>query len=383
MPLHIMESRYIHLARALEGYTRTGVALIEYNGTELAPSLPADDIGIYCIIPKIAKVFSLPLDTSIHIFFVGITILASILGAAGFFSLYRSFFTRTISYLGITFLTLYCLQITDVYLAYAVTAIAIIPWALYFTQRNNNSVFFPLFTFLAVICIGFFHYIRANSGTAALIFLTLLIVTMPQPKLKKALLVGLIFLGIIFPVLYFKSVISKTQAYAHQHLEGRLGDPYHPFWHQMYIGLGFLSNDLGLSYDDSVGFRLVEKSAPNTPYPSAASEKILKNEVSRLRKEHFIFVVHTVGAKLGITLLYFLLFANFGIFAAFFYPQRWRIIFAFFCALAFSALFGIIAIPYRDYLLGFFACATLFGITSINHAVSQLKTTSPFFKKFL
>ena len=75
----------------------------------------------------------------------------------------------------------------------------------------------------------------------------------------------------------------------------------------------------------------------------------------------------TFFAKIGILLMYLVIFANVGLVAAFFYPKPWQIECAFWGALATSSLFSILVLPTIEYSLGFIAFATLYGIVSINY----------------
>ena len=40
----------------------------------------------------------------------------------------------------------------------------------------------------------------------------------------------------------------------------------HPMWHSIYIGLGYLPNDLGLRYRDDVATAKVRELAPDSGY---------------------------------------------------------------------------------------------------------------------
>jgi hypothetical protein len=55
--------------------------------------------------------------------------------------------------------------------------------------------------------------------------------------------------------------------------------------------------------------------------------------------------------------------------AAALYPKSWPIEVAFWGAIAFNSLFGLLVIPQPQYLLGFKAFATLYGVVSVDHAL--------------
>lgn len=71
--MQIMGCRYAQLAQAISGYERSGVPLVEFDGTTLTPSYITDDIGIYCIIPKMTKNVWVNVRSGYKLFFLWIT----------------------------------------------------------------------------------------------------------------------------------------------------------------------------------------------------------------------------------------------------------------------------------------------------------------------
>jgi hypothetical protein len=372
-PFNITIGRYEHLLAAIEGYKKTGIALVEYNGTTIIPSSTFDDIGIYCIIPKLVVLFNISLETALKLFIHGTTILAVILALTGFFLLYKSPVARFVSVAVLLLLTRLSYDLLDVYKMYTSTALAVIPLGLYFFQKKPQSLLLFLFLFLSGIGLGYAHYIRAHSGGPALIFLLIMIITHALYTWhKKLLLITTIFFGFLIPVLHFKSIYATYKTYAQEHFPNYRSDAdAHPFWHTLYVGFGYLNNDFGIYFNDEAGGKKAFSIDPDVPAYTSRYEAILKNEVLHLVRAHPWFVLKTIWAKLGVFLLYFLLFANIGIWAAIWYPKNWRVELALFGALCFSSLFGFIAIPYQDYIFGFVACSTLYGIISINHAIEH------------
>jgi hypothetical protein len=377
MPVQLMSCRYESLTHCLMGYQKTGVHLIGFNGQELVPGFIADDFGLYYIIPKLVTSFGISLDTALPLFFYGLSGLSFLIGLTGFFFLYRLWLERLVAFTGLALLIYLNTRFRDVYQLYTVTALTCIPWILYFAQRKIKLSFF-IFSFLAGMFIGTAHYIRMHSGTAVLIFFCILVVTYVKDSWwKKVALMSCLFFGLSLAVLHFRSVFHAYTVCAEQHFpkESKQCQSHHQIWHSLYIGFGFLNSPFGIQYDDSVAHKKVMAIDPTIsvtdPYPSPASEKILRSELFSLFKRQPIFVIHTIFAKLGILLFYFLLFANFGVVASFFYPLPWQIRLAFLGALCFNSLFVILVMPFFYYMLGFFTCSTLFGIASINNALEH------------
>lgn len=90
--------------------------------------------------------------------------------------------------------------------------------------------------------------------------------------------------------------------------------------------------------------------------------------------QHPLFILVTLIAKLRIVLFLLLCWSNGGLLAAAFYPKGWATESAFWSALIFSSLFGIVAIPQVQYLLGFMAFATLYGIVSMDYALERRRS---------
>lgn len=379
MPLPIMEGRYEHLVNALAGYQKTGVALIEYNGTTLAPSLTNDDIGLYCIIPKLATLLHTSVDTTLLTFFYGLSGAALISGVCGFFFLYRSPVARLFAGANLVALTLVATRYLDVYQMYVVAAVAFIPWILWFTQKKTGLAFY-FFSFFMGLCLGFAHAIRTHAGTAVLLFFIILVLTNARDTLlKKLLLIAIAIAGLALPAFYFSSLVRAQRAYVQKNLPGTTpGASQHPLWHPLYLGFGFLANPFDIKFEDSCAHKKVMRLDPSIqasdPYPSEKSERLLRKEVIAMMRRHPLFFMHVLWAKIGILLFYFLLWANVGCLAAWLYPLPRRIFAAFFAALCFNSLFVLITMPYFCYLLGFFSCAALFGITALGNALKTRRT---------
>jgi hypothetical protein len=174
-------------------------------------------------------------------------------------------------------------------------------------------------------------------------------------------------------MIYFDNMMKKRDLYLTK--KGSIYEPFtrgHAFWHSAYIGFGFLSNEYGIKYKDESGIEKVRSISPKTRYLSQEYEGIARAEVFRLIKKHPLFVTQTIFAKLGVILFYFLIFSNLGLVAVALHRKTWQLEVAFFGAMVFNALFGIIAVPDYRYLMGFIAFATLYGIVSLDDAIEHL-----------
>jgi hypothetical protein len=380
--MKLMPTRYLHLLSSFAGYQQTGMSLIKYEHNQLFPTTNADDLGIYIIIPKLAHFFNLSLETAIDFFFFSILILPALISIFGFFKLYSSATKRMIALIGITILMFFAYYVGDVYLAYYAGAVIVVPWMLYFIKKRRFSLW-QAFSFLFFgIAIGLLHYIRAYSGVASLLFIgTLTLFNFSLQLRQKSFLLINLLIGLSIPTVYFSRIYDQSKKYAEKNFpQNQIGLKNHVLWHNIYIGFGFLNvknpDPAYLKYGDQFSVQKVRSIKPEVTNNSEEYERILKNEVLRLIKEHPVFALYTLFAKIGVLLLYLLIFCNFGLIATLLYPKPWQQELAFWLAIAFNSIFPLLTIPISEYALGFASFAMLYGIVSINYALNLKQITS-------
>lgn len=369
--MEIMPSRYQKLQEALSGYEITGNPLISYDGEIFKPATTSDDIGIYYLIPKMAHFLHVSLDQAIHIFFGGMILLSLALAIVGVLLLFKTRLSRFVAIGALLLLSVFSFVVGGLYLVASSITVSIIPLFLYFTKNKKVSVLFFIASFFAGVGMGTAHYLRAHAGTAVVMFMIAVVLLYLQAHWKKkVLLVLLMAVGFLVPMRYFDGLIKQRDVYLEEYQAGYKKVPaQHPFWHSIYIGFGFLNNKYGITYDDNVGYEKVRSISPDAAIYSQEYEAILKKEVFNLIRRHPFFAIKTGCAKMGVIVFYLLVFANIGLIAAVRYPKPWPLELAFWIALAFNALFGILIMPRAGYLSGFCAFATLYGVVSINYAI--------------
>ena len=381
----MMPCRLLNLHYVIEGFIRTKVPLILFDGAKLSPFLGFDDIGIYVFIPQLVRLLGINLEQAINLFFYGFVFISFLLSIIGFLLIYKSLVPRCCSIAGLALLMffLFKFQISDVYLTYVATSLSTIPLFLYFIQKKIESQFFYLFLVISGMLLGTFHYLRAHSGLGALVFIiVMLLFNNIIDYKKKLMLLCCILFGLACPRFYFKSIINTYESYTHIHFpESRKLLTIHPFWHSAYIGFGFLNfwNYDNIQYDDSCACDKVHQRNPLISIDQTEEyEAILQEETILLWKKQPFFVLFTIFAKIGILFLFLLIFSNIGLLAALFFPKSWNLELAFFCSFVINSLFPIMAHPGFWYAIGFITMATLYGIISINEALIKID-----FKKYL
>ena len=91
---------------------------------------------------------------------------------------------------------------------------------------------------------------------------------------------------------WFSSLFTERNAYLDtQKISHNTYDSKHIFWHNIYIGLGFITNDLGLCYSDSCSESKARETNPKVLTYSGEYEQILKNETINICRHHPQFVI--------------------------------------------------------------------------------------------
>lgn len=231
---------------------------------------------------------------------------------------------------------------------------------------------FLVFCFIAGISLGVSHYIRIHSGTGVLLFFTIaLIFYFRADWIKKGLLAGAITIGVLIPVIYSDALLQQRNDFLASQANHHPVAHKKAFWHLVYIGFGYLHNDLDLQFIDEVAIEKVRSISPNAIYLSREYNEILKRSTIKLVKENPIFALKTVVVKAGRILFCMLVFANIGLLAAIKYPKPLGLEAAFIVGMVFQSIPGILVMPIDSYLLGFIAMATIYGVLSINEALDK------------
>lgn len=371
--------RHLALKYALDGYRRSKVPLVAFDGAMYLKAGFADDPGLYYFVPQLAARTGLSLEHAIDLFFGAILAVSFLVGIAGFLISLDGWPLKLWATFGLCLLLWFSYKKGDVYLVLSAPVIAFVPWLLYLLKKNAAGAAMSIFLFGTGLVAGFANEIRGYAATALLIFAAILVAfELRRGLARKFLLLAALFAGFVVSVLYFSTLLARRDAFLVAAQPGYTQTvDHHSVWHSMYIGLGFIRNPYVAGYRDEVAAQAVHDISPSTPALSPEYERILRNETLRIAREHPWFIVATLLAKLRIILFLLLSWANFGLLAAALRPKGWAMESAFWMALAFTSLFGIIAIPQVQYLLGFMAFSAVYGIASLDWALSQRGANAP------
>jgi hypothetical protein len=367
--LRIMDSRYENLASTMLGYERSRVALVAWDGSTFSPAEWGDDAGIYYFVPRLCRILKISLNDGIYDFLFFVVAASTLVAAVGFALLIGSTMGLVAALGGLLALEFAMLVIGDVYVIAPSLAVAMAPYLLYLHRRSAADLF-VLACGVAGLLAGVGNFIRAQSGTAVLIFaLFLAIFGVNVPKRTKITAVLAIMAGLALTAHWSRTLVQNRNAFLRMmHVEYASATGRHGFWHPLYLGLGFVRNNYVPDYRDYVAEEKVHSISPNTECCSPEYERILRSEVFSLARAHPFLLCVEIAAKTGIVAMFLLTAGNIGLLAAFQFPKTLAVELAFWSALVFSALPGVFFIPHPQYLTGLFAFAVLYEIVSIDHA---------------
>lgn len=362
-----MPYRYETLERVVRGYEATGVPLVGADGHAFTAEPFVDaGIGLYYLVPWIARTFHVPVDAALRIWSVSAVSAALALGLAGSLLLFRSAQARLAATAGIAAVLFLCLRFGEGYLAGGVTAVATVPLFLHL-HRSGHPVALPAAVFGVGVVAGVADEVRSLIGTPVLLFVLLVLaLDAATPQGRRLLCAGALLLGTALPHLYADRLEERRDEFVRTAAAGRIpGERGDAMWHPAYIGLGYLPNRHGITYRDESAIARVASVDPRAPYLSPRYTSILRGEVVRIAREDPGLVARTVAAKGFRVLLLLALFANVGLLLALTRPRDWRLEVPFAAATALAALPGVVGLPVPHYVVGALAFAALYGAVSV------------------
>jgi MFS family permease len=364
------------LEYAYAGLLKLGIPLACFDGSKEVPFGVCDDIGIYVLLPKLARLLNIPISGAVDLFFYGLIFSSFAVCLFGLHLLYRSVPCFFIALFNLSLVLYFLVRIGDVYTAYCAAILGLIPLSIYLLKEHPFSEYlYGYWVMVGAFAMGL-HYIRAYSSLAAIGFIgSLILLHVGLSKKQKVAFIFMILLGATFVYAYFNGIDRQYNAYRIQTFGENDSEYKHPLWHTIYLGFGFLKylNSDEIEFDDSFGPKHAQKIDATCQYATSKYEKILKYEVWHLITHKPFFVIATLFAKLGLLAFYLMLFANFGLLCFLFFPLSFRMYCAYFVGFSATMIFPIIALPTLSYSMGFICLASLFGIMHCNQAVMGLR----------
>lgn len=366
----IMPKRYLSIVETMAGLQQTGVPLVAAQNGLLDSANVNDDPGIYYFVPLIAQRFHLSADAAIDVFLGGMLGLSVLLGLLGCWLVLRTWPGRLAALVQLALIGGLALVTGDVYVAPVAAAVGCVPLFLYFVARGRADVPFALFLFAAGAATAIAQTVRTYAGTPVwLLIVTWLVLGFRAPRGRKLVLVGSLVCGIVAWQAFFGAMLDRRDAYLVRSQPGyAVQHRVHIVWSSIYEGLGFLSNDYGLVWNDEAAGANIDRIAPGLRFTSPEYEQVVRGEVMRIVREHPYFTARTLFAKLGVMAMYLLFSAHLGLAAAALSARSLVRDASFWPAMALAGLPGVLVMPWHGYVSGFLALAALYAIVSIDRA---------------
>ena len=366
----MMSGRYDWIVASFLGYKKTAISLVSFVDGALESFSSRDDLGIYYFVPKLAVFFNISIDRAINVFFYGIIALSLFISFVAFFVYYKRFYSRIFAAICLSFLSVVLVSVQDFFIFYALVLIVAVPVFLYLFSKKRSLVSILFFIFALGILAGYSNFCRSYSGVSALIFVVIrLIMYKYLNKKRKVLVILVLYASFFIPKLHTDFIFTEREKFLVKNDITFVKDSYesHPFWHTVICGLGYLSNPYGFKWNDTTADLMAKEIDPHVnigiseEYEAACRKCFLK--------ANWWFVLETIFAKLGIFLLYMFMFLNIGFLYMFFYrkPHKVKIFshLSFLGPLAFSSIFGLLAMPTFAYSLGFITVLMLWLLVCV------------------
>lgn len=303
----LMESRRSEAERAQRTLATGGPPLLacvhDYDESrpleDCYPAGTTDDQGIYLYLPLFAEATGIESpELALKWLYITLFALLAFLAPLIFYALFNSLVAGLFAGAAITF-HFDVFANTDIYWVSVWCYLIAVPLLLLVYKRWSG--YRSLAALAGVVAIGSFATtVRIHAGLP--ILLGALIVAF----LRRRGLLGLVAAGVVLALAYlsFGFVVDGVREYR-DHVVGDpgLSEKYptrHPFWHNAYIGLGYLPNPYGIEWNDSVAADFVKRQNPEAAYLSPEYERTLRDEYFRIARTDPGFIRDNLLTKTGL-----------------------------------------------------------------------------------
>src|SRR5262249_6779361 len=297
----LMGSRFDGLTQAIAGFDRSGVQLIGHDGERFLPVGNGDDLGLFVLVPTVARMFRLSVSTAYDLT-IGSLILAS--GLIGYFGS-KEWPPKALWFF------LLALVLTsaaaDVYIFESLPVIAGFPWIFTFAKERRRLALSAAALAL-VFTAGISNLFRSNAGLLYLGVVLVIVVSL-YPRMRAAILIVALACIFAVPGLYLRHLVSVRNDFLASRAVNTEGTSAHLKWHAVYAGLGWVKNSEVPGYRDDIAAAKAKSLNPQAVFPSLQYERVLKEEVFRIaRQKPWIIAVNvfakalTIGLAIGLIL---------------------------------------------------------------------------------
>jgi hypothetical protein len=364
--IEMLGDRYLEVNEALMGWNETGVPLVGRAKDRWEAVPCGDDTGLFYIVPLLSRKTGWNADRSLDVFLLGIIVTSAVTGVAGLWLTASGIWQRLFAIHPVAAITYISYKMGDVYVAQAAVVLTLIPWLFYALQSGMRPRVRFLIVFLSGIILGFAQWVRTGSGFPVLVFFAALVCFSSLRRSIRGLLSVVLLIGLSLPLLYAQFSLHERDRFLVAHQPGyRRSLNHHLFWHTAYVGLSYLKNPYVSAWQDSVAVEYVQAINPAAVYGGEEYEALLRSRVEAIFRRDPSFFFYTVAAKASVLMYMLLLSINIGLALALLCPKPLGTELAFWLAMSFAALPGIIAIPMPQYVLGMITLAVYYWYYSI------------------
>jgi len=288
--LKLTTSRASSLQCVIHGLQKLGVPLVCYHTSGYITAGGAtDDIGLYWLAGPLGKWFHLNPHGAAVLLNICFSLTVLAIAAPAIFGLFRAKSMRFCVLFAILLLVGLVNLLSPVYASGAFMALAFVPWIFLLPKllslhwQQGYILMFMLFGVVLSLSaqVRSFASVPIVAGLIIAVFIFSHISWWRRVALWVGFLMGVAFVhAALFYTLHVRLVhlANNTSISRQQIIKLQRTSLEHPLWHNVFIGLGFYSdNPWGLRYIDSDGVKAARKIDPDVKYLSVQYGNILRH----------------------------------------------------------------------------------------------------------
>jgi hypothetical protein len=298
----VMGSRVTGLRDSMTVLKQGGPLLLGRHGATgaLYPVGVGDDEGIYVYLPLLSRLLGVA-DPVAMLRYAYVALFG--VAAAGYPVMFYKLTRSLLAGLAAPVMLVVCVRFmgfNDIYWIPAWGMFVLLPMIFLLARDWSRYGFVGL---LAIaLAAGWLSSIRNSSGLGIVIAAAAILLLRRWRWWR--LLPAIALLALVY---FSTNVLVLSQIRAHR--DQTIGDTalsrnqptMHSLWHTAYIGLGYLPNNYGIYYNDSVAQARVQREAPGTVYLSNRYATVLRKAYFKLWREHPGEVLEQYAAKAIVT----------------------------------------------------------------------------------
>lgn len=349
--MKMMPTRYEMLSNSLNVFNDKKVFFLLKSENGYQPLWGGDDLGVYYFVVKTASLFGFALDNAIKFFFASILFISYLI-VIYFFLKYstKSLIPKIYAIITFGIVAVFSYTIGDVYILYTVAPMICI--TAFIINYKSHKLWLRYIVFIIIgLIIGYSNFIRAHSGTIALVFIILSILLSSQKIKFKTIVLAFLFIGVLLTKAHFNYLLNERNEFLRNKKINFEVKQKHVFWHNTFLGLGFMYNKHNLYPKDEVALEWALRINPEVKYFSDQYETVIKKEYFKFIFNNPGYVLMNYSAKIGVILFFIIGSLNIGLYALF-KVKKDELFYPFCGAIFMGVLPGLIFLPYDSYILG-------------------------------